>query len=58
MERDEPRETFCFAMAALSSTRRPYTVNKLSVTDLQCITTPSFVTLYMFDLVVLFLFAV
>ena len=47
---------FSFAMAVIGSTSRPTTVNKLAVTDLQCITTPSFVNLDMFSLVVPCLF--
>ena len=45
-------------MSVLGSTIRPTTFNKLTVIALQHITTPSFVTLDMFDLVVPYLFAV
>ena len=58
MERDASREPFGFAMAMLGSTRKSNTVNKLAVTALQRIMTPSFVTLYMFALAVPYLFAV
>ena len=58
MERDASIGTFGFAMDALGSTRRPTNVNKLDVTALQRILTPSFITVDMFALVVLYLFAV
>ena len=58
MERDAPREPFGFAMAVIGSTRRPTIVNKLAMIDLQCIMTPSFVSLDMFTLVNPYLFAV
>ena len=45
-------------MAVLISTRRPTTVNKLAVTALQRILTPSFITFDIFALVVPYLFTV
>ena len=58
MEIDDPRYDFGFEMAVLSSTIRPTIVNKFSVIVLQRIMTLSFVSLDMFALVVLYLFAV
>ena len=52
------REPIGFAMAVLGSTRRPTTVNRLDVSDLQRIMTPSFVPFDIFSLVVPYLFAV
>ena len=45
-------------MTVLGTTGRSTTVNKVVVNALQRITTPSFITLDMFALVVLYLFAV
>ena len=52
MEIDASKELFSFAMVVIGSTTRPTSVNKLAVTALQHTTTPSFVTLDMFALVV------
>ena len=52
MERDVSKEPFGFAMSVIGSIRIPTTVNKLDVTALQCIMTPSFVSLDIFALVV------
>ena len=49
---DAPIETFGSAMAVLDSTRIPTSVSKLAIIDFQCITTPSFVRLYMFALII------
>ena len=58
IEINASREPFGFSMDAIGSTRRPTIVNKLGVTALQRIMTPSFVSLGMFALVVPYLFAV
>ena len=58
MERDASRETLCFTMAEIGSTRRPTTIKNLLVTALQLILTPSLVTVDMFALVIPYLFAV
>ena len=58
MERDASREPFGFSMTVIVPKIIPTTVNDLAVTALQCIMTPSFVTLDMFALVVPYLFAV
>ena len=58
MERDASIKPIGFSMAVLGSKRRPTTVSKFSVTDLQCIMTSSFVTLDMFALVVPYVFDV
>ena len=47
---------FGFAMAVLGSTIRPTTVHNWVVTALQCILTPSFITVDMFALVVSYFF--
>ena len=58
MEKYSSREAFGFAMDVIGSTIRPTTVNKLAVIFLEHITTPSFVSLDMFALVVTYLFSV
>ena len=52
------REQFHFLIDVLGSTISPTIVNKLDVTDLQFIMTPSFFTLAMFDLVITSFFSV
>ena len=51
-------EAFVFTMDGLGSTRRPTIVKKLAVIVLQCIMTPSFVSLEMFSLVTSYLFSI
>ena len=59
MEIDDSIETFELSRyVLLGSTREPTTVNNFSMTDFQCILTPSFITVEMFDLVVPYCFAV
>ena len=58
MGRDDSGETFGFAMDVIGLTRRPTIVNKLAVIVLQCIVTPTFISLDMIDLVIPYLFAV
>ena len=59
MEIYASREPFVLAMAVLlGSIRGPTTANKCSVTALQRILQPSFITVDMFALVVLYLFVV
>ena len=52
MERYNSIEPLSFALDVIGSTRRPTTVKKLAVTAFKPITTPLFVTLDMFALVV------
>ena len=58
MERYSPIETFGFEMAVLGSKIRSPTLNKLAVTDFQCILTPLFITVEIFDIVIPYLYAV
>ena len=58
MERDDSIEAFGFTRYAIVSKRRRTIVNKLAMIFLQCITTPSLVTIEMFALFVTYLFAV
>ena len=51
-------ESFVFAMGVIGSTRRPTIVKKSAVIVLQCIMTPSFVSLGIFYLVVPYCFDV
>ena len=52
MERDASREAVGFARYLIGSTRRRTIFNKLAVIVVQCIMTPSFVSLDSFSLVV------
>ena len=56
MERYASREAFGFASYVIVSTRRRTIVNKLAVIKLQCIMTPSFISIGMFALVVPYFF--
>ena len=59
MDIDDSIEIFGFSLnVLLVSTRRRTTVSKFSVTSFQCILTPSFVTVKMFDRVVPYCFAI
>ena len=49
MERDASREALGFARDVIGSTRISTIVDKLAVIVVQCIMTPSFVSLDMFD---------
>ena len=55
---DSSRESFCFAMSVLSSTRRTTTVKFLAMTAFQCILIPLFIIVDTFALVVPYLFSV
>ena len=52
MERDVSRDAFGFARDVIGSTRRSTIANKLAVTVLQRIMTPSFVSLDMFAVLI------
>ena len=56
MEGYDSREPFSLKTAVLISTRRTDTVKNLGVTALQCILTPLFTKVDIFDLVVPYLF--
>ena len=58
MEGDDSREPFDFPIAVTSSKIRPTTVNTWVVTALQRISTPLFITVDIFALVVPCLFSV
>ena len=58
MEGDASIEPFDFAMDVPSSTRIPTTVNTWAVTALQLISTPLFINVDIFALVVPYLFSI